>query len=449
MSKRTVFARPDHEKALLSALITSPVLIPYVAANLSNEHFFDKTNDSIYAAVVKLHGSAKPVNWLSVSDAVGTEVTTYLKGIRDVIATPEEAEAAAEAIINQWMLRSILEIGDRTRKIEDVSDPWEVLEEIQQHLFKTGSNKINDFKPLGSAYANVIAHGMAVHNNEIPDIKLVLGLPTFERETKGISVSAGEVVVVSGRPGHGKSSVFNNIVLEAVRNRDPLMMWSGEMSRDATLIRYLAAASGVPAWVIEHGKYLDSVRDINRIEAARAQLQDSVTFSFEDMCWEDLKAQMLYFYHSNGTRIFILDRLELIQLKRRMNDDDATKARVMGDLRRMATAKRMTVFIAAQMRKSAEDNPGKIPRLADVIGGTATTNDATKVIAMVRPELYGVQHLSGGHSSEGKGMMLMLKNTFGPTIHDGVVMDFVKHNTTWRELDQSAAGLTLDDILGP
>lgn len=381
-------------------------------------HFVDDAHRTIYEGILKVSNEGKKVNYLTVGNEVGAKIAELLKNLTAEIKTADEATDAATTIIDQWMLREVSGMGKDINSIRDTDSPWDVLDKLQAKLYEISSEKVGEFRPLSESYdALVKSHG------ETKIREPYWGLPQFEAACGG--VDKGELVIVSARPGAGKSSLFNNRIVTCVKQERPVVFWSGEMHEQATLQRFICGYADKSSETYDpKAPYaIQSVSDMNKF----------VMYSFGPMTWEDLKPQIIHYNLTLGCKDFLIDRLELLFMKGRITEDERIK-RICGELRLLATKYDLRIDMAVQMRKSAEDSTA--PSLADVLGGTAITNDATKVVLINRPESRRLTTFSDGFPCIGMGELIMAKNTFGPTV-ESHRLNYLKTRQLWKEAEAS------------
>lgn len=424
------YQRKEHEKAINSTLLNTPEYIPFIEGVLRPKHFFSPEGKAIYETILKLSAKGVEPTYLNVSNEYGSGLDDYiLKG--QALLSFEELQNAAEAVLNQWMLREVLTIGIDAKKIKDTDNPWEVVDRFSNKLYEISQNKVGSFTELEKSTDKILKSALDYKNGVRPKIRTLYGLPTFEESIGGVNDEEGELIVVSGRPGMGKSSLFNNHLVNSARRGDAIAMWSGEMSETGTLLRYYAASMGIPSARIKDGSIYDSKELMADFEAARAKLTSKVLYNFGPMTWEELKPLMIHYHVTLGCRDFVIDRLELLFTEQRMTEEERIK-RICGELRLLTTKYQWRVELAIQMRKSSEDNKLGRPILADVLGGTASTNDATKVILLNRPEAKNYKSFPDGETCVGRGELIVAKNTYGPT-NEGYRLDYLSSMQVWKE----------------
>ncbi|MFQ5486442.1 MAG: DnaB-like helicase C-terminal domain-containing protein, partial [Desulfobacterales bacterium] len=263
---------------------------------------------------------------------------------------------------------------------------------------------------------------------------------------------SGDFITISGDTGSGKSSFFNNILCQAVLDGFPVYSWSGEMTPQQQTTRMLAAFSGINSLKIKAGKYIDDVNDFTSLENAIEKIIGKDVFlDFGHMNIQKLTSTIINKHRVEGIKVFLLDRLELFDLSVK-RDEDQAKGVFTSRLRSLANELGVTIVMAAQLRKSFESRPRKIPEIVDIKGAGAIIQDSTKIFLLYRPELYGLPEFEDGFTSDGKGEIFIKKNSHGGLGKERV--DFNKYQTTWGvnfhlapTASSGATGLTKDGFL--
>lgn len=440
-----MFSRPDHEAATIAAVLANPSILPSISVFLRPEHFFTAEAGEAFKAMLELQGENKPINTLTVGNKTGSKSMSFLKITKDRIASVSEAIDSSQAIIDQWMLRTVHQKAlNRLTGLSDTDDPWTLVEELQDLIMEVSKDKIAGFQDLASATEKMMKSAHDVKAGIIPAVVPIIGLKNFEGKIGGIQDSEGELIIVSGRPGSGKSSLFNNVLIESVKSGRPTVMWSGEMSEKETVTRYYAGTTGIDSMKIKQGGFFDDPNMVKRMEVAEIALRKTLSmYAFGGMYWEDLKPMMIHYHLAKGVRVFMLDRLELIFMKKWMHESERIK-KITGELRLLATKYNLKIFLAAQMRKDVEKSRLSMPTLSDVLDATATTNDATKVFLVYRPEVHKIMELDGWGTTLGRGQLICAKNTYGPT-DDDHILDYRKYLQLWVEAGSPVLGFHKDD----
>lgn len=253
-------------------------------------------------------------------------------------------------------------------------------------------------------------------------------------DTKLDGFQEGDIVVISGDSGSGKSTLFNNFLVTCFKEQLPLFYWSGEMNSKEIAFRMLAALSDTDITHIRRGDFWDNEKETIKIDNVLSMLKDkAITIDNSYMNLASI-ITTIKSYANMGVKIFLFDRLELISGDKYSED---IKGEIMNTLRSLANELGLTIIIAAQLRKSTQDKPNKRPTYHDVLGSGAIFQAATRIMLIYRPEMYGIETFPNGESSKGKVMIIVDKNTFGPTFN--VVADFDYNHFLFKESEPPKA----------
>jgi len=76
-------------------------------------------------------------------------------------------------------------------------------------------------------------------------------MPVLDRLWKGFA--PGEVYVLAGRPGHGKSALAQTVAGKMLRKGTPVSLFNFEATSTVVMARIISAARGLPEWRIRAG----------------------------------------------------------------------------------------------------------------------------------------------------------------------------------------------------
>jgi len=193
-------------------------------------------------------------------------------------------------------------------------------------------------------------------------------------------VTDGQLVVVAGRTGHGKTSWAINAAIELAFQQIPVLFFSCEMSRGEILTRMAQNIIRGP---------VDSREDLMR---AADQAQHLIT-AIHTSGYEDpgvLLAQVASAKRRNRCRAVFIDYLQLLSISGYNGDARAQEvSKITRRLKEGAVSLEVPIIALAQLNRSVEARHTKKPTLADLRESGAIEQDADKVLFVSRPRLYG------------------------------------------------------------
>ncbi len=178
----------------------------------------------------------------------------------------------------------------------------------------------------------------------------------------------GEVHVIAGRPGMGKSAFAGHLVKGMARQGHPALVASIEMKRESWVRRYLSddrerdrkALAGLPLWIFDPGTITAPA----------------------------LRSMARRFVVTRGVQVVVVDYLQLVKsgLKTRSREEEV--AEVSRSLVAMAKDLDVLVIALAQLNRGSEKAADKRPHMADLRESGQIEQDAHTITMLYRDEYY-------------------------------------------------------------
>ena len=218
---------------------------------------------------------------------------------------------------------------------------------------------------------------------------LSLGLPDFDELSSGLE--AGDLVVIAGRPGMGKTALLVSIAAHVSKTAG-VAVFSAEMSSQQLLRRCVALLGSVT-----QGK----LRRANRIEEADWQaIGDAAGQLAERRLWVDdtplpslshLRSEVLSLKAKHGLGLVMVDYVQLVQ------GAGANRYEQLRDvaygLKGLAKEAQVPVILLAQLNRGVESRDQKRGRLSD-LRDSGAIEEAADIVGM----LYSEGYYDPGHS---------------------------------------------------
>lgn len=229
------------------------------------------------------------------------------------------------------------------------------------------------------------------------------GFPSVDRILGG-GLRRGDLVVLGGDVGSGKSSLALAIALRASATGKEVILLSGEMSAERVLERALAIEGRAKIDDIRQGSLDDAARSGIGAAAIRLRERAPIVEALET----DIEAVAATLTHRRGMHVAIVDSLESIR-----NPDsplEEQRAATVAKLKSLAVELDIAIVVTAQLTTLDRARQDLRPRLADLGGKGAIAHQADVVLGVFREEMY-----QPGHGVEGATELLIVKNRNGPS----------------------------------
>src|ERR1700757_5149497 len=241
---------------------------------------------------------------------------------------------------------------------------------------------------------------------------LATGYPGLDNETAGLQPS--ELVILAARPSMGKTALALNIAENvAVRNREPVAVFSLEMSKESLLLRMLASEARVDAHKFRTGHM--GRDDWNKITRALTSLGDAPLWIDDSASSTVLEmgAKARRLKRDRGLSLMIVDYLQLVvptNTGRGTNRQEEVSS-ISRALKGLAKELKVPVVVLSQLTRAPEREERK-PQLSDLRESGAIEQDADVVLFINRPNFYKTDI---PEEERAKAEVIIAKQRNGPT----------------------------------
>lgn len=311
--------------------------------------------------------------------------STYIDKLLSLEDTDFNLRDYENIIISQYKAREAVFLASSLiSEIKASKDPIAVIYQYSkkfENLALTGNgDNVNDFNVvLKLTWDNLISK---ISNQGINGF--TTGISSLDRITDGIN--PGELWVVAGRPGMGKSALFCNMALKQALSDIPVCYVSLEMRNINVAQRMISIYTGIPHEKIRFGTLtqdeLDKISEAIKILKSSPIYIDS-NFQADDKYFFSLIKKMV---RKNKVKVVILDYLQLLSQR----DVEATQE--LGRITRMskllANDLGIGIVVGSQLNRLVETRSDKHPILSDLRQSGYIEEDADVVIGLYRDIKY-------------------------------------------------------------
>jgi replicative DNA helicase len=220
--------------------------------------------------------------------------------------------------------------------------------------------------------------------------KAITGVPTgftkLDDLTSGFQKS--ELIIIAGRPSHGKTAFALNIARNAAVLSDmSVAVFSLEMSFRELMVRLLASEAGVDGRKLKTGRLPQS--DWERVLKTYHRLKTNLFIDdSSDLGVLELRAKARRLKRDHNIDMVVVDYLQLLRGGDNWERREQEVAHISRSLKAIAKELDIPVVACAQLNRQIEQRgKEKKPQLADLRESGAIEQDADVVIFVYRPAL--------------------------------------------------------------
>lgn len=381
------------EEAVLGALMLERDTMEAVAGIIDTHSFYKESHQKIFEAIKSVAAKKMPIDLLTVTmelkdtgilDEIGGP--GFITQLTRRVASAAHIESHARIIAEKYYLRETIKECSVLINLAYADEDTETV----STCLKTASERLEDVFTVadtGSIIKNVLKQTIQdieidaskAKENKTPGIPT--GFSSLDENTGGWR--NGNLIILAGRPGLGKTSFALHFALEAAKAGHWVNFFSLEMNKEDLARILLASESGVYRSNIRDG-YLQQY-DWSNLNAAIARLEN-LPIIFKDaagLTVEQIKATIRKNRKNRKCDLVIVDYLQLVKSAQLKAIRELEVSEISRTLKTVALAENLPVMALSQLNRAAD---GEEPKLSHLRESGAIEQDADIVCFLFKPE---------------------------------------------------------------
>lgn len=446
---------PELERAVLGALILEQDQLPDVAEIVEISAFHNADNGKIYGVMLSMLERGDKIDLYTLADRPelkGREMTRCLAGLTSAVDSGVNVLDHARQLANTETRRRLCLFGYELAA-RAVSDPDGVIDWATSEITAIAAATVHadDITPLSEVVRATLddleRRQQARQTGEC--IGISSGLSRLDALTGGWR--GGQLIVLAGRPGMGKSAVMLHFSHAAAASGVPVCVFSLEMPDTQLAGRMLVGGSGVNSGSFRTGDIdADSWR---RLEQAAADLSALPVYLNDraNITMGAIRSQCKAMARRGRCGMVIIDYLQLADTAngKKNGTREQEIAAASRSAKLLSKELEVPVILLSQLSRKVEERTDKTPMLSDLRESGAIEQDADMVLFLDRPAMYGRTEIDAGRygtiPAEGVGLLHIAKNREGAT---GCVI-FRHNESLTRIADYDSPDVEPDREAGP
>ncbi len=412
----------EAERCILGAVLLDNHALNSAVERLRSEDFFLPQHRQIFERMVQLSEKQQAIDTITLMEDLSRRGelesaggVAYLSQLADGLPRVSNVDHYARIVKEKAILRGLIysaaAIQEQALAAGDDADV--ILDRAESAIFQLAEDRV---KVGLIGVKELVKDGFERLEKIFSEGRRITGLGTgyagLDNELAGLQPS--ELVILAARPSMGKTALALNIAENvALRHREPVAIFSLEMSKESLLLRLLASEARVDAHKFRTGHM--NKDDWGKVTAALAQLgeapiwiDDSASSTVLEM---GAKARRLK--RDRGLSLMIVDYLQLVTPtgSRRSSNRQEEVSGISRALKGLAKELKIPVVVLSQLTRAPEREERK-PQLADLRESGAIEQDADVVLFINRPNFYKTDIPD---EERAKAELIIAKQRNGPT----------------------------------
>ena len=436
--------QPPHneeaEASLLGAVLIDSDAIVKIADAILPTDFYELKHQRIYEAILALYERRSAIDVLTLTDQLRGNGyldlvggAAYLTELTNFVPTASHVEQYAEIVGQKALRRRLITASQDIASFgyDEASSLRDLIEQAETRLFEVSQTHV---KQSVVSLETILAESFERLDDLHRDKQKLRGVPTGFKDLDDLlaGLQRSDLFVLAARPSMGKSALSLNLAHNvAVQSKQPVLVFSLEMSKEQLVDRLLAMESGVDAWALRTGNLTDA--DFEKLAAAMGTLSEAPIY-FDDtpgITVSDLRTKARREAHQHQLGLIIVDYLQLMSGGGRYGGDGNRVqeiSEISRGLKGVARELNVPLMALSQLSRSVESRTPQIPQLADLRESGSIEQDADVVAFIYREEYYNPE-------TERKNItdLLVKKHRNGPTGNVELYFDNTKQR--FRSID--------------
>ena len=383
----------ETEQAVLGSLLVDSSSFDDVSAILSPNYFYNHQNEEIFREMQLLQTSGKPIDFITVLDAVVSagifsnkeDAKVYLYSIAESVPALSNTLSYAQIVKDKYVTRSLINACKDV--IDSASDsfntPEQLLDLAEQKIYDIREGKdTSEMSSIMDVSFNVLADLEKLNG---PDRDKYLGISTgfsyLDKITTGLNKS--DLVILAARPSVGKTSFALNVCSNIVRTRNDIAVavFSLEMTKEQLAQRIISSLAGVKSQKFRTGDFTDDEMDriteaTSELYSAKLYLDDTSGISVQEI---KAKARRI-----KNLGLIVVDYLQLMSGGNRRSENRVNEiSEITRSFKVMAKELNVPIILLSQLSRGTEKEKRR-PMLSDLRDSGSIEQDADIVMFLHR-----------------------------------------------------------------
>jgi len=388
----------EAERSILGAILLDNHALNAALEKLRSDDFFLDQHRRIYERMIQLGEKQQAIDLVTLTEDLhrcgeleAAGGPAYISQLADGLPRITNVEHYARIVKEKAVLRTLIHSASAIQEqaLQAGEDADVILDRAESRIFQIAEDRVR---------AGLVGVKELVRENFerleriFSEGRRITGLATgyagLDNETAGLQPS--ELIILAARPSMGKTALALNIAENvALRHREPVAVFSLEMSKESLLLRLLASEARVDAHKFRTGHM--TKEDWGKITGSLAGLaeaplwiDDSASSTVLEM---GAKARRLK--RDRGLSLMIVDYLQLVvptNSGRGTNRQEEVSS-ISRSLKGLAKELKIPIMVLSQLTRAPEREDRK-PQLSDLRESGAIEQDADVVLFINRPNFY-------------------------------------------------------------
>ena len=388
----------DAEMSLIGAVLIDEDVLADVSEIVKARDFYDKRHLTIYEAMISLFEHHKPVDLLTLTDELKKKDNldmvggaSYLTELTNYVPTAAHAATYADMVAQKAVRRRLIKASGDISELgyDEEFNVQQLLEKAEAELFSVSDQSHKqDLTSIEQILLDSFDRLEELHRNKGALRGVKTGYRDLDNMTAGLQRS--DLIILAARPAMGKTTLVTNLAYNvATINKQSVLFFSLEMSKEQLIDRMLSDVSGVDSWNIRTGNLSDE--DFAKLSEASGEMAEAPIYIDDTpgLTVLEIRTKARRAAHQAPLGLIVIDYLQLIQGSAATQGNRVQEvSEISRGLKLLARELNVPVIALSQLSRTVENRTPQIPQLADLRESGSIEQDADIVMFIYREAYY-------------------------------------------------------------
>tara|TARA_Y100000593_G_scaffold42888_2_gene82110 strand:- start:4172 stop:5506 length:1335 start_codon:yes stop_codon:yes gene_type:complete len=372
----------EAENAILGAIIDKPSLLDNVSSYLSPDIFYIERNRRLYIIICDMMKNGEPIDLvtltgrLSKADQDKGITPYYISGLTENLGTDAMSHRYAVQIYEKHLLREIISQSNEITNSAygNNQDVYNILDDAHSTIGKLINIRPGVTFNIGDSLTQTLENIIDSDRNIIKT-----GFQGIDDLSGGMT--RGEITVIGGRPGHGKTTTMLNMVKACIDQGLKVLVFNREMTNIEMLKKLIVLESSKLSYLDVRLGYVGDIAKRAELEATKENIEKKYNADkfamFDNMpSFDESSSQAKKFKPD----VIFDDYIQLIAPNNKIVERRLQLEKIVNDYKWLAKKQKCACVLLSQLNRGLESrNDGK-PRLSDLAESGAIEQVAENVL---------------------------------------------------------------------
>lgn len=389
---------PELEELILGAVMIEKEAIERI--ELVPEDFYKIAHQKIFASILRLKNSNRPVDMFTVTDELRSsgEIDEvggpyFITTLTTKMSSSAHIEYHADIVKQKSIARRLIQMSTeiQTMAFDDRVDVADAIEYAERAFSEISmQSAVSDYSNMQESIKETVDYMIErqVKFQNGQSVGIPTGLKELDRSLNG-GWNAPDLIVIGGRPSMGKTQFAVSFAKAAGMSGNETLFLSLEMTKIQLVMRMINEQDGISFYNMKNGRLSREEWElinhkISELEKMKVNIADSISARYI----QNIKSLARKLHRQGKLKLLIIDYLGYIKTNLKFGLRQQEVGYITSELKSLAKELNIPIILLSQLSRPVKGQVVTKPELSDLRESGDIEQDADIVIFPHRPSYY-------------------------------------------------------------